>query len=434
MVVVGLIGAGIFAREVHFQKWIDLAKSGSVEIAWTWSRSEGSSKILAEKYNKELGLSDEDTATANGSGTGVDTHESDTKESKSVSGDGGHIGSTKQESKKKAIPHCFGTDQLELILKERKGQNMEPNTLHAVCIALPITEQPDVCKMALDSCIHVLVEKPIGGSRDQACDMLVYYDKLAKQCKDASKPVPLYCIAENFRNEQAFLKASEWLKETDKFGKVLQLSLVALMPHVKGNKYEQTEWRRDAEHIGGMLLDTGVHLAAAVRLLAGPDGANPKSVSAFVCKKSEHLPKVDSMVSIMQMDNDVQVSMNVTFASATRRWELRIIGEKGCISLTRGQDPDGRMGYIMNAEYENKTNDKENVFMPFSGVDTEIYSFSRLCEALCMENKSIDTLDGELQVFHERLSPQQAFCDFALVEACLRSGESGASCVEPMCM
>ncbi|KAA8498689.1 Uncharacterized protein FVE85_6274 [Porphyridium purpureum] len=363
---VGILGAGIFASESHFPVWRRLAggdkdAEAKVEIVVVWSRSESSASALARKYSE--------------------------------------------------VSPCdcmFGSDALDILLK-REGY------VDAVCIALPIAVQPQVVVQALQAGKHVLCEKPLAGSMSEARALIEQY----KAMTAANANAPHLCIAENFRFEQVYRDALATIKSAP-FGKVLEVSLVAHVPFLKDSKYEKTDWRRASSHEGGILLDSGVHMAAALRLLAGSEA---ESVSGVVKKKSPHLPKADTLAAVIETRAGVTITFHASYACRTRKFQLCVLGENGCVTMERGEHSErGEHGYFISVELDGSDGPSPKTFVPFTGIDNEIEGFVSLLSA--------DTASQDIARTKHLLSAEEAFYDFALISDILRSSEQGGSAVQ----
>lgn len=78
--------------------------------------------------------------------------------------------------------------------------------IKAVIIALPIRDQPEFIKLALEAGKHVLAEKPIGPTLESAEKLLSEYKTISKE-KNVT-----WAVAENFRFMPKYLWAAEQVK------------------------------------------------------------------------------------------------------------------------------------------------------------------------------------------------------------------------------
>ncbi|KNC71766.1 hypothetical protein SARC_15692, partial [Sphaeroforma arctica JP610] len=120
-------------------------------------------------------------------------------------------------------------------------------------------------------------------------------------------------IAENFRIEDIFVKCGAQFGIDTGLGDLLEIQWAAFVhmppetsPCAQNQmsdsmctpRHAATPGRQVSEYNGGMIMDAGVHTAAALRVLAG--GRQVDRVSAFVSRKGSHLPKIDTVASILR--------------------------------------------------------------------------------------------------------------------------------------
>jgi predicted dehydrogenase len=93
-------------------------------------------------------------------------------------------------------------------------------SIDAVIIALPINVQPRIIKMAFIAGKHVLSEKPIASTVDEAkqlCDL--YYNCNTKYSKTLQ-----WSVAENFRYEPAIISVANSIQNNNDIGYVIAAS------------------------------------------------------------------------------------------------------------------------------------------------------------------------------------------------------------------
>jgi len=103
--------------------------------------------------------------------------------------------------------------------------------INAVIIALPIKNQPEYVRKALQAGKHVLSEKPVAENVNEAKDLIKWY----RSEIDTSKVS--WGVAENFRYLNTFDHAAE---EVRKIGKITGFRL-RMQTLVEGGKYFETE-------------------------------------------------------------------------------------------------------------------------------------------------------------------------------------------------
>ena len=102
--------------------------------------------------------------------------------------------------------------------------------IHAVIIALPIKNQPEVIRKALLAGKHVLSEKPIAENVKDAADLIKWYRS------NVDKEIT-WSVAENFRYLNSFDHAREAIKGQDR----LLNFRCRVQNMVEGGKYFETE-------------------------------------------------------------------------------------------------------------------------------------------------------------------------------------------------
>jgi len=351
------LGCGIFSREGQGPAWKEMIRQGRVTMVVCWSRSEESAREMCAYYDE-----------------------------------------------------VQGSIKVEAIWGEETWMGLlQREDIDAVTILLPIHLLARYSKAALEAGKHVLSEKPIAGNMEEARSMVEFY-----QARRKEHPSQLYCIAENYRFEYAFRRSMQLLGEGTLLGRPFMVELTAHVPHLLGSKYEKTQWRREAKHLGGIITDSSVHFMAGLRLLMNSE---VECLSSFTSKHAAHLPKVDTLVASLRFCNGTSGSAAITFAATSRLFEYRVRCERGILMMIRGQR-DGKFGYIIRYEVNNQMSEE---FQPFSGIDNEIDEFVRLCSSF--------TIDA-----HGRqpdFSPEEAFRDLALVAAMLESGSREGELARP---
>ena len=320
-----LIGAGIFARDVHVPAL--LALENTFEIVAVYSRSLSSATALAEKLPGQV------EATVD-------------------------------------LPALLTREDIE-----------------AVDILLPIGVMPPVVEMALCSGKHIISEKPI------APDVATGQRLLAVHAQQAGQ---VWLVGENWRYEEAFEQAAT-LIHSGEIGRPLLCHWVVYNAINPDNKYYHTLWRRSGDFPGGFLLDVGVHHVAVLRWLLGEIA----SVSAMKTQIRTDLPPADALSATLQFESGVVGVYLATYA-VNAPWPpaLHITGETGSLRVHR-QDLE-------------VTSDGATHTIPITahqGVKAEMADFAAAIRR------------GQLH----RNTPEQALQDVAVIEAMLRSAETGCS-------
>jgi len=379
---IGIVGAGIFASEVHFPVWVDLSKRGIVQIIAVWSRSSESSQKLTDKYNSEL---------------------------------------SSYRSKSTLIQDF---DVVSFYGPSEYSKMLELSSIQAVSIALPIFNQPEFALSAHKQGKHVLCEKPLAPNLQSAQNILDETTKVTEITQ------PLFCIAENYRFEAAFLLSQQYISDVSRFGNILEVSILAHVPFLKDSKYEATQWRRESQHIGGIMLDSGIHIIAGLRLLINAatlsqnDSVSYKisDIKGFASKKSLHLKHCDSVNCVLEFVKDeesgalsrkIGTNLQISYCGMTRRMEYTVLGEYGSLRLERAVQGD-KFGYRLEVNYEKHPELNVSQFIGFGGVEGEIEAFAMLVSA---REQGVITKNSQLEA---RLSVKEAYEDFVLMDSILK--------------
>jgi predicted dehydrogenase len=295
----------------------------------------------------------------------------------------------------------------------------DPN-IHGVIIALPIPNQPEYVEAALRAGKHVLSEKPIAHTLQEAERLVGVYEG---EIKDKGV---LWGVAENFRWLENWKYAAEQVRRLGKvtgfrvevFGMVKvgdKYFGMSCSPYfgigirsqgrgivsrrgIRTNERTETEWRKNPTHQGGFLLDGGVHFTAFTRLVLDSPVAELRAYSSQI---QPHLPPVDTITSIWKTQSGAIGTWANSFGTHMKKGSVAVIGcENGTVTI----DYDT----VTVKEGENTTEKKLSV--KTNGVIDEIQGW-------------INSI--EQGVLDARLNPRQAMADLELLEGMLVSGEKG---------
>jgi predicted dehydrogenase len=189
---VALLGTGIFATNCHLPTIQKLSPT-LFNLVAVWSRSEES----VDKFLLLLNAAAEENKNEN--------KNSDTNKNAAADDDGTTTRTTE-------IKGYFGEDGLKEIFLT--------TSIDAVIIALPINVQPRIIKIAFIAGKHVLSEKPIASTVDEAkqlCDL--YYNCNTKYSKTLQ-----WSVAENFRYEPAIISVANSIQNNNDIGYVIAAS------------------------------------------------------------------------------------------------------------------------------------------------------------------------------------------------------------------
>jgi predicted dehydrogenase len=132
--------------------------------------------------------------------------------------------------------------------------------VEAVLIAVPITQTAAIAADAIRSGKHVMVEKPLAASLDEAVQIV--------SC--ARESCHVVAVAENFRYRDDILRAKAMI-ESGEIGRVASFHVSTRLDRgaeIRRVWFERP-WRRKPQHPGGIVLDAGVHAIAGLREILG---------------------------------------------------------------------------------------------------------------------------------------------------------------------
>ncbi|WPG99824.1 NAD(P)-binding protein [Acrodontium crateriforme] len=265
-----------------------------------------------------------------------------------------------------------------------------------VIIALPITVQPEYIKQALRAGKHVLAEKPLAKDVATAKELIEWYHSNI----DTSKVT--YGVAEQFRYLKDVCRGAEVARD---FGRVIGYRFKFGALTQAGNRYFETSWRKIPEYQGGFLLDGGVHFVAAMRVLLGSE-AKVVRLSAFTTQLQEHLPPVDTVDTVLKLENGCTANFSVSFGTTFTGMEHSIACERGSILVTRDTVTSKPKG----GEQVTETTPSD-----VGGVELEVSAWAK------------SLVDGKQD---DRQRPEEALADLELIEAMLNSGAQDGKPVE----
>ncbi|EAL93936.1 oxidoreductase family, NAD-binding Rossmann fold protein [Aspergillus fumigatus A1163] len=253
---------------------------------------------------------------------------------------------------------------------------------------LPILVQPDFIRKALTAGKHVLSEKPIAKDIATARDLVQWYHANIDTRKT------LWAVAENFRYMTKFLRTAE---EVQKLGRVknFRVNFHALVS--TDSKYFSKLYRlRSTSHdyLGGFILDGGVHVVAALRLILGSNDP-VATISAQSCLQQQHLPPLDTVNAVMKTKSGATGVLSLSFGSAFDDSVFEFDCEGGVVAL--------------NSDTLTIKGESNELAFDGRGVSREVAVFATTIAS----GGSVD----------KRQSPEEALADLEIMEKMLTSGE-----------
>lgn len=261
--------------------------------------------------------------------------------------------------------------------------------IELVDIVLPIAPMSQAVAQALEAGKHVISEKPIAADTKTAQELLAVYAG-----SQVRHPRQQWMVGENWRYEDAFLQARD-LVQDGAIGQPLLCTWTIHQPIWPDSKYHRTTWRRDNSFPGGFVLDTGVHHVAVLRLILGEIVA----VHGISRAVRQDLPPADTLTASLLFQNGVVGAYTVTYAAASALPPyLHITGSAGELRLHRDE-----LLLLRDGRSESR---------PVVGKNGAQKELAALAAAI---------RDGQ----PHRNPPQAALQDLRVMEALLRSAESG---------
>ena len=195
-------------------------------------------------------------------------------------------------------------------------------SLDAVSITLPTNLHTEYTKLALDSGLNVLCEKPMALNLEQCSEMIAAADKSGK----------ILQIGQCIRFWPEYAKAKE-LVDSGKYGKVKVASFqrLASVP-----TYSVDNWLMDASKSGGASMDLNVHDVDFVQYLFGM----PKAVYSRAVKGPSG--EAGHIVTQYDFDNDQAVTTEAGWLMAPGfgfEMSFSLILEKATIIYDFVRDP-----------------------------------------------------------------------------------------------
>jgi len=235
---------------------------------------------------------------------------------------------------------------------------LESDDVEAVSIALPFHLNLPVTRNALHAGKHVIVEKPLASSMEEAREMV----SLAQEF-----PGIVTMLAENFRCRPMYLRVKELL-ESGVIGKVysaLWNYFFFVDPAV--NKYAQTLWRMGERYSGGFIVDAGVHNIALLRILFG----DFVSGRGLVRSVTPEIGRYDTFIFQFTMDSGVNGVLNLYYSvRGLRANTLYVFGDTGTMIIERER-------FTIKKEGESDREDTAHDDMGYTGEFEDFYDAIR---------------------------------------------------------
>lgn len=242
----------------------------------------------------------------------------------------------------KRVKHLFGLGRVYGSYEEM----YDSNSLDAVYICLPNFLHRDACKKALEHGLHVLCEKPLGVSVEEA-------EEVTRLAEDKN-----LVLMPGYKKRYAanFTKARE-LIESGLLGNIIHVQGTFLTPGPYISWDPKSDWYLD-EKWHGVIYDSGCHLVDLLFYLL-PYHANDIKTTIYYGFTGYKTPT--NVTCIFRMDRDILGELSIGWKAATDILSLSIHGTAGSLEVSRdsfvymnpGTDPVDRVTiHLKNAYWE----------------------------------------------------------------------------------
>jgi predicted dehydrogenase len=201
--------------------------------------------------------------------------------------------------------------------------------VEAVLISLPIELQPRYVLAALRAGKAVLSEKPVGPNVAAAKALL----------RAAKRHAPVWMVGENFAFMPHARRLEEWVKN-GALGEVRVVQVTQMTWTDPKSPYFHSPWRKQPKHIGGFVVDGGVHLANVVRRSFGM----PRVVKNLTAAFEPTLPPIDTAVATLKFASGALGTWTSCFCTHYSGVMLRVYGSRANaeLSYAEGRLIDGK--------------------------------------------------------------------------------------------
>ncbi|MBW7995174.1 MAG: Gfo/Idh/MocA family oxidoreductase [Candidatus Glassbacteria bacterium] len=190
----------------------------------------------------------------------------------------------------------------------------------ALLLALPIEMNYPVSLAAARAGKHVLCEKPVGQSVEEARQAVTL----------AADHGITFMVAEDCHFVPQFSRAAELVRQ-GAVGKPTLISWNVFNYMSLSNKYAKTKWRTEHVYPGGYVLDGGVHFVHVLQMIAGPIA----SVRAESRDIDPRLGRVDTAFSLLSHESGVLSSLNMGWRTRVPQpMPLQVFGKEASLTVS----------------------------------------------------------------------------------------------------
>jgi predicted dehydrogenase len=190
--------------------------------------------------------------------------------------------------------------------------------VEAVVIRLPIELQPRYVLAALRAGKAVLSEKPVGPTVAAAKRLL----------REAKRYAPPWMVGENFAFMPQAQRLAQWITGK-KLGEVRLVHVTQMTFTDAKSPYFHTAWRQKPAHIGGFVVDAGVHLANVLRRCLG----TPKVLKSQTARFEPTLPPIDTAIALLKFPSGALGTWTSSFSTHYAGPMLRLYGSRATAEL-----------------------------------------------------------------------------------------------------
>jgi predicted dehydrogenase len=240
------------------------------------------------------------------------------------------------------------------------------NDIDVIVVSTPTKFHSEVTIAALKAGKHVLCEKPLGRSVDEARRM---FDAALASCR-------LLKTGFNYRHMAHVRKAKELLER----GALGPLYFLRCRYGHGGRPGYEKEWCTDAELSGGgVLLEQGIHIFDLVRHLLG----EPSQLLAQTKRFYWNFPAVeDNGFCMLQTTNGQTAQIHVSWTQWVNLFELEIFGRDGYLRLGGRDGHYGSQHLTWGKRKPDHTRPIEEIFEFVAADDSWDREWQEFCAAI----------------------------------------------------
>ena len=226
----------------------------------------------------------------------------------------------------------------DLAVHEHHGALLERDDLDAVVIASPNHTHFGVLEDALATDLHVMVEKPLCTTVD---DAIRVSDLAAGRARDGH---PAMCwVALEYR----FMPTPEVLTTTVREGRIGDVRMLSIREHRFPFLQKVGDWNRLSARTGGTLVEKCCHFFDLMRQVAGADpvrvmasgGQDLNHLDEWVADDAGRMTRsdiLDNAFTIVEFANGVRGALDLCMFAEGGRYEqeLTVVGDRGKLETT----------------------------------------------------------------------------------------------------